>query len=392
MYKMLKGNEASAYAAMLASVDVIPAYPITPSTLFPEKISQFLANNEMDAAFIPVESEHSAMSAAIGASATGARVMTATSSQGLAYMHEMLPIASGMRMPIVMAIGNRALSAPLNIWNDQQDSISERDSGWLQFYAENNQEVLDLILLAFKISENKNVLLPSMVCMDAFLLTHVMEPVEVPEKQSVMDFVGKKEINYPIVDVNKPATLGSFAGPDYYTEFRYQVSKAMEGSVSVIDHAFAEFSKKFKRHYSRVEAYKAEDAEFLYIAMGSISGTIKEAVDILRENGVKAGLLRIITFRPFPSDILKKYLAKNVKVAVIDRNVVPGAENSALSTELKAMLYSEKEKAEVKDVIIGLGGRDVTIDNIKDIYYLYEKGKEPVIWLQLKKELVEVMP
>jgi len=392
MYKMLKGNEASAYAAMLASVDVIPAYPITPSTLFPEKISQFLANNEMDAAFIPVESEHSAMSAAIGASATGARVMTATSSQGLAYMHEMLPIASGMRMPIVMAIGNRALSAPLNIWNDQQDSISERDSGWLQFYAENNQEVLDLILLAFKISENKNVLLPSMVCMDAFLLTHVMEPVEVPEKQSVMDFVGKKEINYPIVDVNKPATLGSFAGPDYYTEFRYQVSKAMEGSVSVIDHAFAEFSKKFKRHYSRVEAYKAEDAEFLYISMGSISGTIKEAVDILRENGVKAGLLRIITFRPFPSDILKKYLAKNVKVAVIDRNVVPGAENSALSTELKAMLYCEKEKAEVKDVIIGLGGRDVTIDNIKDIYYSYEKNKEPVIWLQLKKELVEVMP
>ncbi|MCL5963421.1 MAG: pyruvate ferredoxin oxidoreductase [Candidatus Thermoplasmatota archaeon] len=387
MYKVMKGNEVTAYAAMLSSVDVIPAYPITPSTLFPEKISELIANGEMNATFIPTESEHSAISVAIGASASGSRVMTATASQGLAYMHEMLAIASGMRLPIVMAIGNRAISAPLNIWNDQQDSIDERNSGWIQLYAENNQEILDLTIAAFKISENEKVHLPVMICMDAFLLTHTMEAINIPDKKEVTDFIGKNTTNRIILDTEKPATLGSFASPEYYTEFRHQVTVAMEAANSVIFDIFSDFKKRFNRNYDVVEPYRLDDAELIFVSMGAVSGTIKDAVDVLREQGKKAGLLRLVAFRPFPSQQIKKYLSMDVKIAVIDRNVTPGYDGSVLYAELRSILYDSDFKPEIIDFIAGLGGRDMTIDDFIKIYTLameMNADSNHIVWEQLK--------
>ena len=235
MKDVIKGNMATALGAKLARTEVIPAYPITPSTLFPEKISEYVANGEMDCQFVLVESEHSAMSACIGASATGARTCTSTASQGLALMHEMLFIASGMRLPIVVAVGNRALSAPINIWCDHQDSISERDTGWMQFYAEKNQEALDLMIMAFKIAEDKRVLLPAMVGLDAFVLTHTMEAVDIPEQEDVDKFLPSYTPPFGVLDPAKPMTFGSFGTPDYYMEFKYAQTKALEDSEKVID-------------------------------------------------------------------------------------------------------------------------------------------------------------
>ncbi|MEO2151093.1 MAG: pyruvate ferredoxin oxidoreductase, partial [Thermococcus sp.] len=242
---VMKANEAAAWAAKLAKPKVIAAFPITPSTLVPEKISEFVANGELDAEFIKVESEHSAISACVGASAAGVRTFTATASQGLALMHEVLFIAAGMRLPIVMAIGNRSLSAPINIWNDWQDSISERDTGWLQFYAENNQEALDLILIAYKVAEDERVLLPAMVGFDAFILTHTVEPVEIPDQELVDEFLGEYEPKHAYLDPKRPITQGTLAFPAHYMEARYTVWEANENARKVIDEAFAEFEKKF---------------------------------------------------------------------------------------------------------------------------------------------------
>lgn len=389
MTKMiLKGNESAAYAAKLARVSVIPAYPITPSTLFPEKISEMIAEGEMDTLFLPVESEHSAISAAIGASATGVRTMTATASQGLAYMHEMLFIASGMRLPIVMAVGNRALSAPINIWADQQDSMSERDAGWLHFYTESNQEVLDLAILAFKISENDKVLLPSLVGLDAFVLTHTMEPVDVPEQKDVDVFLGKKQINYTVMDANSPSTFGAFVFPEHYIEFRYSQAVAMENAKKVIDESFHDFEVKFRRKYEKVSEFMVDDADVVLLTMGSMTGTARESVRKMREKGIKAGLIKITVFRPFPKEELEKILKKIKLLAVVDRNISIGFTGSIYS-EIATIMYNEKTRPKIIDFIIGLGGRDIKVEHYEEIVKLALSNKaEEVNWINVDKDAV----
>ncbi|MGC8497581.1 MAG: pyruvate synthase subunit PorA [Thermoplasmata archaeon] len=389
MTKMIvKGNESAAYAAKLARVSVIPAYPITPSTLFPEKISEMIAEGKMDALFLPVESEHSAMSAAIGAAVTGVRTMTATASQGVAFMHEMLFIASGMRLPIVMAVGNRALSAPVNIWADQQDSMSERDSGWIHFYAETNQEALDLALLAFKVSENEKVLLPTLVGLDAFVLTHTMEPVDVPEQEEVDAFLGKKQINYEVMDSNSPSTFGAFVFPEHYIEFRYSQSIAMENAKKVIDNSFKEFETKFGRKYEKVSKFMVDDADVVLLTMGSMTGTARESVRRMREKGIKVGLIKITVFRPFPKEELKNILKKVKILAVVDRNISVGFAGSIYS-EISTIMYNEKTRPKIIDFIIGLGGRDIKVENYEEIVNIAKSQKaEDVNWINVDKDAV----
>ncbi|NJE08095.1 pyruvate ferredoxin oxidoreductase [Thermococcus sp. M39] len=392
MKKVMKGNEAAAWAAKLAKPKVIAAFPITPSTLVPEKISEFVANGELDAEFIKVESEHSAISACVGAAAAGVRTFTATASQGLALMHEILFIAAGMRLPIVMAIGNRALSAPINIWNDWQDTISERDTGWIQFYAENNQEALDLILIAFKVAEDERVLLPAMTGFDAFILTHTVEPVEIPDQELVDEFLGEYKPKHAYLDPKRPITQGTLGFPAHYMEARYTVWEAMENAREVIKEAFEEFEKKFGRKYQMVEEYKTDDAEVIMITMGSLAGTLKEFVDKKREEGVKVGAAKITVYRPFPIEEIRA-LAKKAKVlAILEKDVSFGS-GGAVFADVARSLINEKEKPIILDFIIGLGGRDVTFEQLEEALSIAEKAmkegvEEDVYWIGLRKEIL----
>ena len=392
MKKVMKCNEAAAWAAKLAKPKVIAAFPITPSTLIPEKISEFVANGELDSEFIKVESEHSAISACVGASAAGVRAFTATASQGLALMHEILFIAAGMRLPIVMAIGNRSLSAPINIWNDWQDMISERDTGWIQFYAENNQEALDLILMAFKVAEDERVLLPAMTGFDAFILTHTVEPVEIPDQELVDEFLGEYKPKHAYLDPKRPITQGTLGFPAHYMEARYKVWEAMENARQVIKEAFEEFEKKFGRKYQMVEEYKTDDAEIIMITMGSLAGTLKEFIDKKRKEGVKVGAAKITVYRPFPIDEIRA-LAKKAKVlAILEKDVSFGS-GGAVFADVSRSLINEKEKPIVLDFIIGLGGRDVTFEQLEEALSISEKAmkegvEEDVYWIGLRKEIL----
>ncbi|WP_010479824.1 pyruvate synthase subunit PorA [Thermococcus zilligii] len=389
---VMKANEAAAWAAKLARPKVIAAFPITPSTLIPEKISEFVADGELDAEFIKVESEHSAISACVGASAAGVRTFTATASQGLALMHEILFIAAGMRLPIVMAIGNRALSAPINIWNDWQDTISERDSGWLQFYAENNQEALDLILMAFKIAEDERVLLPAMVGFDAFILTHTVEPVEIPDQEAVDEFLGEYKPKHAYLDPAKPVTQGSLAFPAYYMEARYTLWEANENAKKVIDEVFAEFEKRFGRKYRKIEEYRTDDAEIIFVTMGSLAGTVKEYVDSLREKGIKAGAAKLTVYRPFPTEEVRE-LAKKAKVlALLEKNVTFSV-GGALFQDFSRALINQEERPILVDFILGLGGRDVTFRELDQVLEISRKALagekfEEVNWIGLRKEIL----
>ena len=390
---MLKGNMATAFGAKLCRPNVIPAYPITPSTLFPEKISEFIADGELDSEFVMVESEHSAISAAVGASACGARVCTATASQGVALMHEILFIAAGMRLPIVMAIGNRALSAPINIWCDHQDTIASRDVGWMQFYAERNQEGLDLMIMAFKIAEDPRVMLPATVGIDAFVLTHTMEAVDVPEQKDVDEFLPPLKLPY-VLDVKKPMTFGSFGTPEYYPEFKYAQTKAIEDSAPVIDEVFKQFEEKFGRKYQKVSTFMCEDADIVLVSMGSMTGTAREAVKKMRAEGKKVGLVKMTVFRPFPAKELVDATKSAKVVAIIERNISPGF-GGAIFGELSAQYVNEDKKPLLADYIIGLGGRDVLISDFEEItnkcnQIIYEgKVRKPVEWIGLNKELLE---
>ncbi len=391
MKVMIRGNESIAYAFKLAKVQVVPAYPITPSTLVPEKISEFIANGEMKAEFVPVESEHSAMSAAIGASAKGVRVGTATASQGLALMHEVLFIASGMRLPIVMGIGNRALSAPINIWCDHQDMMAERDSGWMQFYAESNQEGLDLGIMAFKIAEDERVLLPAMVGIDAFVLTHTVEPVELPEQKEVDDFLGEFVPHYVTLNPQKPATLGSFGFPEHYMEFKYGQWIAMNRAKEVIDEVFHEFEERFGRKYAKVTPEFAEDADILLLTMGSMTSTTREFVKRMREKGKKVGLVKLTVFRPFPKEELREILKGAKVVAVLERNISFGF-GGAVYAELSSALSTLKDRPKVVDFIIGLGGRDITFRSLEEVLNIAEKAMnedvDEINWVDVNKEAV----
>ena len=376
--KVISSAEAISEAVKRARPDVIPVYPITPQTKISEKLADYVADGDLDAHYIKVESEHSAMSAAIGASGAGVRVFTATSSQGLAYMHEPVFAAAGMRVPIVMADANRALSSPINIWNDQQDSIAERDAGWIQIYAETGQEAFDTTIQAFKIAENKDVLLPVMVCVDGFILTHTVDPVELISQEEVDDFLPPYVPEHSYLDPKDPMSLGTLADPAHYMEIRYDIEKALQNSLSVIEEVGKEYGEKFGRTYGLIEEYKSEDAEIILIAMGSLCDTIKDVIDEHRENGEKVGLIRVRVYRPFPKEALKAAVG-DAKLAVIDKDV-SFSSGGALYLDTKATV-----KNDTYNYIVGLGGRDITPTHINEII---EKTKNPVNdveWIGLKE-------
>lgn len=360
---MMECSEAIARAVALCKPGVIAAYPITPQTHIVEHLARMRANGKLNSEIINVESEHSALSACIGAQATGIRTFTASSSQGIALMSEMLFIASGIRLPIVMAVANRALSAPINIWCDHSDTMAQRDSGWMQFYCENAQEAHDTIIQAYKISENKNVMLPSMICVDGFTLSHLWEPVIITEQHYIDSFLPKYKPLYKL-DPKNPATLGALACHDTYMYFKKQQQDALLNSTAIIKKVNNEFKKKFARGYGNglVETYKVENAKQAIIAMGSACSTARVVIDKLRQKGKKIGLIKIKTFRPFPADELKE-LAKNIeKIAVIDRAISLG-NSGPLFVEVKATL----PELNINNFIVGLGGRDVNEKIIENI-------------------------
>lgn len=377
--KVMTANRAVSEAVKLAKPKVIPVYPITPQTSISEYLAQFVADGDIDAEYIRVESEHSAISAAVGACGAGVRVFTATSSQGLMLMHEILFAAAGMRMPIVMADANRAISAPLSIWNDQQDSIAQRDSGWMQIYVENGQDALDSILMAYKTSENNKVLLPSMVCLDGFILTHTVEPVEIPSQEQVDKFLPEYKPEHAFLNPEAPMSLGTLTDPDYYMEARYQIEEAMENSLKVIEKTNQEFEEIFGRKYDLVEEYKCEDAEIIIVAMGSICSTVRVCVDEMRDRGEKVGLLKIRVYRPFPQEQIQKAVQNAKKVAVLDKNISFGV-GGALYNDIKA-----KIDVEAYDFIIGLGGRDITPNYIEEVVEKTKNPEKDVTWIGLKE-------
>ena len=342
--EVMTSNKAVAEAVRLAKPKVIPVYPITPQTTISEYLAQYVADEKIDAKYVKVESEHSAISAAVGASGAGVRVFTATSSQGLML---------GMRTPFVLADANRAISAPLNIWNDQQDSIAQRDAGWLQIYVENAQEALDTTLMAYKVSENPDVLLPSMVCLDGFILTHTVEPVEIPEEEDVDKFLPPYVPDHAFLDPKQPMSIGNFADPEYYMEARHDMEVAMDNSVEIIQKTCDEFAEIFGRQYGLVEPYKTDDAEIIYVAMGSICSSIRVIVDQLREKGEKVGLLKIRAYRPFPTEAINEVIKDCEKIAVVDKNFSFGI-GGALYADMKV-----KFDKEIYGFITGLGGRGI---------------------------------
>ena len=380
--KVITANRAIAEAVKLAKPNVVPVYPITPQTTISEYLATFVANGDLNAEYIMVESEHSAISAAVGASGTGVRVFTATSSQGLALMHEILFAAAGLRNPIVMGNANRALSAPLSIWNDQQDSISQRDTGWMQLFAEDAQEALDLVLQAYKVSENENVLLPCMVCVDGYYLTHTVEPVDIPTQEEVDEFLPPYRPKHSYLDPKDPMSLGTFTDPNYYMEARHDMEVAMENAKDVIKSVNKEFAEKFGRNYDLIENYMCDDAEVIIVAMGSLCGTIKAVVDNMRKEGHKVGLLRVIAFRPFPKEEIYNAIKNADKVAVLDKNISIGI-GGVLFNEIKA-----KMDVDARGFILGLGGRDVSNEDIRNIIKITKNSTESdtINWIGLKEE------
>ncbi|MEO0293909.1 MAG: transketolase C-terminal domain-containing protein [candidate division WOR-3 bacterium] len=379
MRKVLMGNHALSYGVKLSRAEVIAAYPITPQTEVVELLSEMCASGELKAKFIKVESEHSAMAALIGASFTGARTFTATSSQGLALMHEMLHWAAGARTPIVMGNINRAFGPPWSIWTDQNDSLSQRDTGWMQVYAQNNQEVLDSVIQAYKVAET--VELPAMIVLAAFVLSHTSEPVEIPDQEKVDEFLPPYKRKYKI-DPEEPHAFGGLTTPDNYFEFRYKIQKAMEKALNEWEKVGEEFGEIFGRRYGLVETYKAEDAKNLIVSSGTIASTARRAVDILREKGEKVGLIRVRVFRPFPGEKISEILSSANKAVVIDRNISFGA-SGIFYQEIKAAIYNKIKKPKIFGVITGLGGRDVTSKDIVEIYKEVMKMEEPsseIIW------------
>ena len=352
--KVVEGSYAVAHAVMCCRPDVISAYPITPQTHIVENLSQMVANGELDSEFLTVDSEFSALSVLVGASACGARSYSSTTSQGLALMYEVLYNVSGMRLPVVMNVANRAMGAPLNIWNDQQDAIGARDVGWLQIYVENVQEAVDATLQAYKIAEDAEIRTPIMVCMDGFVLTHVYEPVELLDKEKAREFL--PDYQPPaILDPAHPKTFGAFADPSTYTEFRYQQFEAQLKALVKIEKVAREFEETFGRYYGGLlDSYFVEDAEIVIVTMGSVIGTIKDAIDAMRSEGKKVGLLKVRSYRPFPVQALRKALKDASVIAVIEKDVAIGGE-AGLVTDLKASFYNSKIRTPIIGFAAGLG-------------------------------------
>jgi pyruvate ferredoxin oxidoreductase alpha subunit len=351
---------AVAEAVGQCNIDMAAVYPITPQSHIGEHLSDLVADGKIDAEFITVESEHSAISAIIGASGTGARVYTATSSQGLMLMHEILPIASAMRLPLVMGIANRAVSGPLNILNDHSDIMPQRDSGWISLFVENGQEAIDLSIQAFKIAEHKDVNLPVCVNIDGFQLTHMVEPLEFPDQELVNKFLPER-VPFATLYPDNPLTMGAFAMSDYFTEIMKAKSEALKNSKKTILAVWAEWAQMFGRTYKPVETYKTEGADILLLTMGSMGETAELAIDELRAQGLAVGLVKLRLWRPFPFEEIKEVLGKAKKVLVTDRAVSFGGPGGPVCSEIKAALYAEAQRPEIYNYIIGLGGRDVTV-------------------------------
>ncbi|MEA1908533.1 MAG: pyruvate synthase subunit PorA, partial [Euryarchaeota archaeon] len=359
--QVVEGSYAVAHAAAMCRPDVISAYPITPQTHIVEDLSQFVADGAIDSKYVNVESEFSALSALVGASAAGARTYSATTSQGLALMHEVLFNAAGMRLPIVMTIVNRSMSAPINIWNDHQDSMAERDTGWIQLYIEDAQELVDATAQAFMIGEDPDVSLPVMVCMDGFILSHVFEPVELLDQGKVDEFL-PQFLPMRTLDPDNPSSFGMFVDPAYYMDFRYLMEQAMDASRPKIEDAAKKFEEIFGRHYGGlIDTYHTDDAEIIIVAMGSLVGTLRDVVDDLRGKGKPVGLLKIRAFRPFPLDEIKKVVADAKVVVVLDKNVSLGTGEGVVTTEIKAGMYNGDISVPVIGFVIGLGGRDIPV-------------------------------
>jgi pyruvate ferredoxin oxidoreductase alpha subunit len=357
---------AVAEAVALCRLDMAAVYPITPNTHVAEHLSEIVAEGRIDAEFITVESEHSAMSAVMGASATGARTFTATSSQGLMYMAEVLPIASAMRLPIVMSVANRAISGPLNIWNDHSDIMYQRDAGWISIFGENGQEMIDMAIQAFKIAEHQDVLLPVNFNMDGFQLTHMVEPFEMPDQAEVDKFL-PPYIPYATLHPDKPVTMGALGLPEIFNEVMKAKDTALVNSKKVILEVWKEWEKMFGRKYEPVSSYRAKDARVMLLAMGSMGETAEMAVDELRKKGKSVGLLKLKLWRPFPFEELKKAVKGAKVLAVLDRAVSFGGPGGPVGGEVRAALYGEPDRPVVMDYIIGLGGRDMTVEDFMAI-------------------------
>ena len=364
----LSGNEAVAVAMKQINPDVVAAFPITPSTEIPQYFSNFVANGEVDTEFVPVESEHSAMSACIGAQAAGARTMTATSANGLALMWEMLYIAASCKLPIVLSVVNRALSGPINIHNDHSDSMGSRDSGWIQLYGENNQEAYDNAIMALKIAEHPEVMLPAMNCYDGFITSHAVENLDLIEDEKVKEFVGEYKPQDFMLNSENQVAVGPLDLPPHYFEHKRQQAESMRKAKDVIIEVSKEFEELTGRKYDLFEEYKLDDAEIAIVVIGSTAGTAKFVVDGLREKGVKAGLLKIRVYRPFPAEEIAEAI-KNVKaVAVMDKCDGFNAKGAPVFTEVRSALYDYDVRPSMINYIYGLGGRDVKTDDIEKVY------------------------
>ncbi len=387
MKEFLEGSRVVAKTVGLCQPGVISAYPITPQTHIVEDLAQMVADGELDSQFINVESEHSAASVVLGAVATGVRAFSATSSQGLLLMTEVLFNIAGMRLPMVIVNANRAVSAPINIWNDHQDSVTVRDAGILQFYAESNQEVSDLVLLAYRVGEDPKISLPALVCMDGYILTHCHEVVDLPEQEQVDEFLPKFQ---PVakLDPENPKTLGYLGTPEVYMETRYALQETMIEALEVITRASEEFERIFGRARPPfLEAYKIGDAERVVVAMGSVAGTIKAVVDEMREEGQNVGLLKLITYRPFPADALYQALKDVPQIAVLEKAVSMGA-FGPVYTDLKASFQGKEAVPKISGFVIGLGGRDVSKDSIRRVFEELSGPEVSAKFIDVKTELV----
>jgi pyruvate/2-oxoacid:ferredoxin oxidoreductase alpha subunit len=367
MRKVVTGNQAVAYGAMLSDVQVVAAYPITPQTTIIEELADMQAEGLVDLDYIRVESEHSAMAACIGASMGGVRAFTATCGQGLFLMHEMLHYAAGARTPVVMANVNRAAAAPWSIYSDQTDSVSQRDTGWIQLYCEGNQEVLDTTIMAFKIAER--IRLPAMVILDAFFLSHTSEPIDIPDREAVRGFLAPYDPGDLWLDPDNPRTFGSMCTTDVYMEFRWQIQRDMERATQVINEVQDEFGRRFGRNYRQVEGYRSDDADIVMVVSGTVASTGRDAIDYLRAKGETVGMVKLKTLRPFPRQEIVAALRGKKKVAVIDRNFSPGA-TGVWAQEIRGALYElpEDERPIIYGYIAGLGGRDISVKAIEGIY------------------------
>jgi len=383
-------NHIAGYAAKAARVKVIAAYPITPQTTVVEKIAEFVETGEMDAEYIRMESEHSAMVACIGAAAAGVRTFTATSAHGLALMHEVLHWASGSRLPIVMAVVNRAMGAPWSIWPDFSDSLSQRDTGWMQFYCADNQEVYDTVIQAYKLCEDDRVFLPAMICLEGFILSHTYTPVKIPDQEKIDEFLPAYKSGW-ILDVNHPFSQSNLVSPEWYMEFRYMIQEAMENAKRLIPEIDREYGRRFGFEYGGlVEKYKCEDADLILLTMGTMGSEAKIAVDSLRKKGLKVGSARVRVFRPFPVEEIRRLAEQAQMFAAIDRHISFGMEGF-LATEIKASLFDRKDSLLVAGFIAGLGGRDVTSETIekvarKSLKWMHAgKVEKETEWVDLKE-------